>query len=145
MHSMTGINGYKSIHVTNYDLQHVFSCVSVSHPLKTFNYTSSFSQSHHKLDQVSKMHGSFVKNSSIVGLKYFSKSTLRLGAFNNWFICQHAFIEIWSTREVWRAQKMHKSCLRHSQEQLWLLECSPNFPRGFIPRNMKHTHPIQFD
>ena len=91
---MTGINGYKSIHVTSYDLQHVFSCVSVSHPLKTFNYTSSFSQSNHKLDQVSKMHGSFVKNSSIVGLKYFSKSTLRLGAFNNWFICQCAFIEI---------------------------------------------------
>ena len=27
---------------------------------------------------------------------------------NNWFICQRAFIEIWSTREVWRKRKMRK-------------------------------------
>ena len=26
--------------------------------------------------------------------------------FNKWFIRQGAFIEIWSTREVWRARKM---------------------------------------
>ena len=32
--------------------------------------------------------------------------------FNNWFIRKRAFIEIWSTREVWRARKMRKSCSR---------------------------------
>ena len=47
---------------------------------------------------------------------------------NNWFICQRAFVEIWSTREVWRARKVRKSCSRRSREQLLLLECSPNFP-----------------
>ena len=33
-------------------------------------------------------------------------------SINNWFIRQRAFIEIWSTREVWRARKMRKSCSR---------------------------------
>ena len=47
---------------------------------------------------------------------------------NNFFIRQHAFFEIWSTREVWRAWKMCKSCLRCSWEQLYLFECSLNFP-----------------
>ena len=28
---------------------------------------------------------------------------------NNWFIQQRAFIEIWSTQEVWRARKMRNS------------------------------------
>ena len=28
---------------------------------------------------------------------------------NTWFIRQRAFIEIWSTREVWRVRKMRKS------------------------------------
>ena len=37
---------------------------------------------------------------------------------NNWFIRLRAFIEIWSTREVWRARKMRKSCSRRSWEQL---------------------------
>ena len=91
--------------------------------------------------------------------------------FTNWFISQHAFIEIWSTQEVWRAWKMCKSCWR----------CSPNFPSAsyldkctadvwtncfttFSPlwkifflrdlfadvmsmhnRNMKHTHAMEFD
>ena len=41
---------------------------------------------------------------------------------NHWFIRQRAFIEIWSTREVWRARNMR------SWEQLSLLECSLNFP-----------------
>ena len=40
----------------------------------------------------------------------------------------HAFIVIWSTREAWRVRKMRNSCSRHSQEQLLLLECFPNFP-----------------
>ena len=35
-------------------------------------------------------------------------------AVNNWFIRQRAFIEIWSTREVWRVRKMRKSCSRRS-------------------------------
>ena len=104
---MTGINGYKSIHVTNYDLQHVFSYVSVSHLLKTFNYTSSFSQSNHKLDQLSKMHGSFVKNSSIVGLKYFSKSTLRLGAFVGSYVSMHSL-----RYEAHGKFGEHKRCIR---------------------------------
>ena len=47
---------------------------------------------------------------------------------NHWFIRKRAFIEIWSSRGVWRARKMHKSGSRRSQEQLLLLECSPNFP-----------------
>ena len=47
---------------------------------------------------------------------------------NNCFKRQRVFFEIWSTREVWRARKMCKSCSRRSWEQLWLLECSPNFP-----------------
>ena len=33
---------------------------------------------------------------------------------NNWFIRQRLFIEIWSTREVWRARKMRKSCSRRA-------------------------------
>ena len=37
---------------------------------------------------------------------------------NNWFVCQRAFIEIWSTWEVWRARKMRKSCSRLRLEQL---------------------------
>ena len=37
------------------------------------------------------------------------KSFLQNMQTNNWFICQRAFIEIWSTREVWRARKMRKS------------------------------------
>ena len=41
---------------------------------------------------------------------------------NHWFIRQRAFIEIWSTREVWRARNIR------SREQLSLLECSLNFP-----------------
>ena len=49
-------------------------------------------------------------------------------AVNNWFIRQRAFTEIWSTREVWRARKMRKSCSRRSREQLLLLSCSPSFP-----------------
>ena len=48
--------------------------------------------------------------------------------FNNWFIRQRAFIEIWSTREVWRARKMRESCSRRSREQPLLLKCFPNFP-----------------
>ena len=42
-----------------------------------------------------------------------SCETFRLWC-NNWFMRQRAFIEIWSTREVYRARKMHKSCSRHS-------------------------------
>ena len=35
-----------------------------------------------------------------------SFTTTSLALFNNWFIRQRAFIEIWSTWEVWRALKM---------------------------------------
>ena len=31
---------------------------------------------------------------------------------NNWFIGQRVLIEIWSTRDVWRARKMRRSCSR---------------------------------
>ena len=55
---------------------------------------------------------------SLKGKQVISDFHLIYLLFNNWFIHQHAFIEIWSTQEVWRAQKMHKSCSRHSWEQL---------------------------
>ena len=42
-----------------------------------------------------------------------SCETFRLWC-NNWFMRQRAFIEIWSTREVYMARKIHKSCSRHS-------------------------------
>ena len=37
---------------------------------------------------------------------------------NNCFLRQRAFFEIWSTQEVWRARKMHKSFSRGNREQL---------------------------
>ena len=33
-------------------------------------------------------------------------SCIKCTLINNWFIRQRAFIEIWSTQEVWRARKM---------------------------------------
>ena len=41
------------------------------------------------------------------------------------------------TREVWRAREKRKSCSGRSREQLWLLECSPNFPSTSMTR---YTH-----
>ena len=38
--------------------------------------------------------------------------TVYIRTFNNWFICQRAFIEIWSTRKVWRARKMRENISR---------------------------------
>ena len=43
------------------------------------------------------------------------------------------------TREVWRAREKRKSCLRCIREQLYLLECSPNFPSASITR---YTHSL---
>ena len=73
--------------------------------------------------------------------------------FNNQFMRQRAYVEILSTRKVWRARKRRKSCTRCSRVQLQPLEslasvkrlelhsaapratltplwCSPNFPRA---------------
>ena len=33
------------------------------------------------------------------------RGVFEFSLINNWFICQRAFIEIWSTWEVWRARK----------------------------------------
>ena len=52
---------------------------------------------------------------------------------DSWFMCQCVFIEIWSMQEVWRARKIHNSCSRCSQEQLYLLDCSLNFPSALYP------------
>ena len=38
--------------------------------------------------------------------------TFRL--FNNWYMRERAFIDIWRTREVWRERKMRKRCSRRS-------------------------------
>ena len=57
-----------------------------------------------------------------------NKSLEKKNFLNNWFIRRRTFIEMWSTREVWRARKMHKSCSRRNREQISVLECSPNFP-----------------
>ena len=42
--------------------------------------------------------------------------------FNNYFMRQRAYVEILSTREVWRARKRRKSCTRRSRVQLHPLE-----------------------
>ena len=47
----------------------------------------------------------------LLSLKPMKTAYLNLwkdGLINNWFIHQHAFIEIWSTWEVWR----HERCIR---------------------------------
>ena len=56
------------------------------------------------------------------------KKNLVSKIINHWFMRQRAFIEIWSTREVWRARKMRNSCSRRNWEHLWPLDCSSNFP-----------------
>ena len=43
-----------------------------------------------------------------------------------------AYIELWIRQEVWRSRKMRKSSSRRSREQLWLFECSPNFPSASV-------------
>ena len=63
---------------------------------------------------------------------------------NNWLIRQRAFIEIWSTREVWRVRKMrkfgeHERCVRVARG---VAESNSNFlnqllikrwlPKGFV-------------
>ena len=39
-------------------------------------------------------------------------------SINNYSLCQRAYVEILSTREVWRARKRRKSCTRRSRVQL---------------------------
>ena len=56
-----------------------------------------------------------VKNSEICIEKRLLRKTILNWLFNNWFMRQRAFIDIWSTREVWRARKMRKSCSRRSR------------------------------
>ena len=57
-------------------------------------------------------------NRSIENRDSLHRNSARRKTINNWFIRQCVFIEIWSTREVWRARKMRKSRSRCSREQL---------------------------
>ena len=84
-----------------------------------------------------------------LAVNYVSEGNPEIKLINNWFIRQRAFIEIWSTWEVWRARKMRKSCSRLRLEQLKLLVF---FLEGFVAdvmsvdnRNMKHARAIEFD
>ena len=52
--------------------------------------------------------------------------------FNNQFMRQRAYVEILSTREVWRARKRRKSCTRRSRVQFQPLI-------SVLNRNMKHA------
>ena len=74
-----------------------------------------------------------IKKNINLGIISWSKKTILGDIINNWFIRQHAFIEIWSMQEVWRARKMRKSCSWHSWEQLyiasWVLS---KLPKCFI-------------
>ena len=54
----------------------------------------------------------------------------RDGQINNWFISQRAFIEISSTREVWRALKKIELLSATARATITHLSCSPNFPRA---------------
>ena len=69
--------------------------------------------------------------------QYYTKS------FNNWFIRQRAFIEIRSTREVWRARKMRKSCSR--RKKIFFLRDLFADVMSVHNRNMKHARAIEFE
>ena len=59
----------------------------------------------------------------------------------SYVIC--AFIEIWSTREVWRALKKLELLSATPQATLMHLSCSPNFPRSsYLDESMLTYEPI---
>ena len=74
--------------------------------------------------------------------KYLSRAK----KINNQFMLQRAYVEILSTREVWRARKTRKSSSRRSREQLQPFECSPNFPSAqyLVIRTLKHELIVNF-
>lgn len=66
-------------------------------------------------------------------LTIFLKKNIDLPQFNLLLVRTSAsFIENWSMREVWRARKMCRNRSRCSQEQLFFLECSLNFPVSIV-------------
>ena len=65
--------------------------------------------------------------------------------FNNWFISQRAFIEIRSTREVWRARKMRKSCSRRNRWKFFFSRDLFADVMSVHNRNMKHARAIEFE